>query len=398
MIPIQVRIPGREITHARGIAITRKGFRPLFLLAATYAFAIVPLWLLVLTAHTVVPSSFAPVNWHGHEMVFGYTAAVIAGFLLTAVARWTSRETAVGAWLATLCVLWLLGRVAMWLPWPAWVVALADMAFLPAVAVAVGPAIVLSNNRRNYGVLALLVLLALANTLTHLDALGIAPGWGRRGLLLGVDLVVLMMLVITGRVVPMFTRNATGVEAIRTLPALEVSTMVVAVLSTFTNLAFGASLATAVFSGAAGVLVLARTRHWGSIASLRHPMLWILHAGHCWIAIGFLLRGASSLLPALGSSATHAFTAGAIGSLTIGMMSRVALGHTGRPIEASQLTRLAFFAITIAGVLRVCGPLQPNRYLALLTAAGTFWSLAFALFVFEYASILVRPRFDGAPD
>lgn len=397
LVPIQLRLAKPAPALARGFALTSKGFRPLFLLAGVYAASTVPLWLLILTGNVALPSSFGALSWHAHEMLFGYTAAVIAGFLLTAAARWTDRETVVGPGLVALCALWVLGRVAMWMPLPAAWIALADLVFIPAVAFVVGRAIVAASNRRNYGVLALLSALFFANGLAHLEHLGVAPGWSRRGFLFGIDMVVTMMLVIGGRVIPMFTRNATAVAEIRASPRLDMLAIASALLGAVLQLATSQSALLALCSGLAGALALARMRHWGVRASLRDPMLWVLHLGHMWMGLGFALRAAASWLPVLAASATHAFTAGAIGTLTLGMMTRVALGHTGRLIRASALTRWAFIAVSAAALTRVAAPLLPAHYLLLLMAAGACWSLAFACFVFEYAPVLIRPRVDGAP-
>ncbi|MFZ5896937.1 MAG: NnrS family protein [Myxococcota bacterium] len=386
----------RRGSELPGHALGRKGFRPFFLLASLYAVFIVPLWLLILRAHVAPLGSTDPLSWHAHEMLFGYTAAVIAGFLLTAASRWTSRETAVGMPLYALALLWLAGRVALCSPLPRGLAAAIDVAFLPAVAFFVGRVLVRSGNRRNYVMVALLLLLAASNCVMHLDGLGVLSGWGRPALHFSLDLVVVMMVVIGGRVIPMFTRNGTGDDRVRSHEAWDRSAAVLSVVNAVAGLFWGGSTLSALLCAAAAGALIARSRHWGAGASLRDPMLWILHAGNAWIAIGFALRALASSFPALASSATHAFTAGAMGSLTLGMMSRVSLGHTGRMIVASSKTRAAFMCIVLAGLLRVVGPLFPAWYAGVLVVAGTLWALAFALFAFEYAPLLTRPRADGA--
>jgi uncharacterized protein involved in response to NO len=384
-------------TQRSRFALLEKGFRPFFLLAAAYGLLAVPVWLLFLRGALGSSGTFPPLQWHAHEMLFGYATAVIAGFLLTAVSRWTERETLVGLPLLGLVAVWLAGRVAMSVALSPWLVMLLDVAFLPALAVAIGRPIVASRNYRNLVMVALLALLTLSNALTHLELLGVAPGWGRRGLSFATDLITLMMLVIAGRVIPMFTRNALGLPHLRSRPGVDRATLASAALLFATELALGPSAFTALLAVACGALVATRMASWGSWASRREPMLWILHAGHAWIALGLCLRGAAWLWPILGSSALHALTAGAIGTLTVGMMARVSLGHTGRLITAGRLTSCAFVLITLAAGVRVLAPLLPASYLTSLSAAGVLWSLSLVCLLLDHAAKLVTPRWDGAP-
>lgn len=364
-----------------------KGFRPFFLLAAIFAVVVVPIWVLALLGWARVGGHLDPVTWHAHEMIFGFAGAVIAGFLLTAVGNWTQRETATGRSLAALAALWIAGRLAMatGAGLPSWLVAGIDLAFLPGVALAIGRPIVRARNRRNYVVLAMLLLLSAANAAVHLGA-------GRRSLLVGVDVVTFFMVVIAGRVVPMFTRNATKTETIRSHPKLDAAAAVAVVTVTLAD-ALAAPRLTIVACTLAAVLVAARTVHWGAIASLRDPLLWILHVGHAWIPIGLALRAASAHSPGL-----HAVTAGAIGALTLGMMARVALGHTGRTLAVPPGIATAFVLVTLAAAVRVLVPLlAPGLYLQALELTAVLWAVAFALYATKYAPILWSPRVDGKP-
>lgn len=393
--PNLLRRPARGATPSGArFALARKGFRPFFMLAATYAVLIVPLWLLVLNGRLAAPAGRDPLLWHAHEMLFGYASAVVAGFLLTAVARWSGFETAVGKPLLCLAGLWCAGRIAMLSALPAEVAALLDLAFLPALAVVVARPLLRARNRRNYGMLGLLGVLALANLGSHLAAFGVS-GWGRWSAFLALDVLVMMMVVIGGRVIPMFTRNALGDAGINSNPAWDRAALGLTLASLLSHLTLADGWITSLLSGIAGVTLFIRARQWGMLASRRDPMLWVLHAGNAFIALGFVLRALTALNPALVSSATHSFTAGAIGCLTLGMMSRVSLGHTGRIIAASARTKLSFYAIVTAALLRVVGPLAPAWYRSVLVAAGTSWTLAFAIYLGEYAPILLRPRVDG---
>jgi len=383
-------------------AVASKGFRPFFLLAAVFAPSIVPFWILIVTGVVRPINYLDPASWHAHEMVFGYTTAVLAGFLLTAVGNWTQRETLVGAPLLALSGLWMLGRVAMLLAGalPRSLVAVVDLAFLPALIVALARPLVAASNRRNFVMLAVLGALSLANLFVHLEALGLAPpGTARHACLVGIDIVALVILIIAGRVFPMFTRNATGVEAIRSVPSLDVLAVVAMVILTVLDVVALQAAATSVVAGVVGVLAIARAARWGTRHAFAHALLWILHAGYAWLVLGLLLRSVTLLAPAIPASlATHALTVGAIGSLTLGMMARVALGHTGRPLAVPRSVAWAFGAISVAAVARVLVPLvAPAWTLPALVAAAALWSAAFVLYVRSYTPLLTSPRVDGKP-
>jgi uncharacterized protein involved in response to NO len=392
LLPLEGALP--EPTSRPAWAIGAKGFRPFFLLSAIFATAIVPLWLLVLSGLAPAPGYLDPTSWHAHEMVLGYAVGVIAGFLLTAVGNWTRRETLVGPPLLGLAALWAFGRVAMFLGGvlPHGLVAVVDLAFLPVLIVVLARPLLAARDRRNYGMLGILGALFAANLVIHMAALGVVGMHAaREGALFGIDVVVLVILVIAGRVFPMFTRNATGVTTIRSSRALDVLTIgAMAALAGIDAIA-PAHEAGNVAAGVVGLLAIARAARWGTRYTARHPLLWILHAGYAWLALGLVLRALGETL-----LATHALTVGAIGSLTLGMMARVSLGHSGRPLVAPRLAAWAFGAITASAVLRVGAPLIASRpYLAELIAAGGFWTLAFALYLFSYAGVLASPRVDG---
>lgn len=377
-----------------------KGFRPFFLLSAAFAATIVPVWLLALSGLVRTDGYLDPTYWHAHEMLFGFSTAVIAGFLLTAASSWTGRETATGRPLMALGALWLAARVAFFaaaaLPRP--IVAGVDLAFLPALAFVVGRPIVATRNVRNYPVLGVLGALWLADLAMHLDVLGVAPGWRRRGSLAAVDLVTLLILIIAARIFPMFTRNATRVESIHNRPALDRATVASMLALTLVDLVVPGHLASVVLAGLTAVLAGLRTSSWGARHTLGQPLLWILHVGHAWIPIGLALRVASGLTTAVPpSSALHALTAGAIGCATLGMMARVSLGHTGRPMVSPRAATAAFALLVLAVIVRVAGTLSSATYRPALHAAGALWTLAFVGFLAGYAGILCRPRVDGKP-
>ncbi len=383
------------------LPLLAKGFRPFFLLAALCSVLTVVLWLGVLRGVVAPPGYLDPVTWHAHEMLLGFSTAVVAGFLLTAVGNWTQRETATGAWLAALALLWLSGRLALWFggELPRGVPAIIDLAFVPALAWTLARPLIAAKSWRNFVMLAIVAGLFAGNLAVHAEALGLlGRGASQRASRISVDLLVLLMSVIAGRVIPMFTRNATGVAAIRSNQALDVATNAALFALVIVDVAALDVPVASSLAGLAGVLAAARALRWGARYTRREPLLWILHAGYGWLVVGLLLRAHGGLVgAATASSATHAITAGAVGSLTLGMMARVSLGHTGRMLAAPRPMGLAFLLITLAAVSRVVAPLYPALYVSMLSVAAVCWSLAFSLFLFCYLPVLIQPRVDGRP-
>lgn len=389
----------------RAMALLQKGFRPFFLGAAAFAALALPLWLLVFSGLSTSAGGAVfpvPMYWHAHEMIYGFALAVIAGFLLTAAGNWTGRETLVGAPLGALVALWATGRLMLLAPvtselWRSAAI-LVDLAFAPLLALAVGRPIVAAKSRRNFGFLAMLLGFSVGNLLMHLGALGLVPSGLDLGSKLGVYLTLLAIVVVSGRVVPMFTRNATKDERIRSLPTLERASIIAVLLVIAADLAPVPATVRALVALLAGTLVLLRARHWGFRVSFQQPLLWILHVGHAWIPAGLLLKGMSLLGASWAGWWLHALTVGGIGMLTLGMMVRVTLGHTGRMLAAPKSAVLAFIALSAAAPLRVAGPvLFPAAYLPTLVVVGTLWSLAFIAFLVACAPMLLRPRVDGRP-
>jgi uncharacterized protein involved in response to NO len=379
---MQIQDPARAVDPSR-FALFDLGFRPFYLLAGAFAALSVPLWALQYAG--MLPG--ANILWHAHEMIFGYAFAVIAGFLLTAVRAWTGRPTPTGAALAGLALLWLAARALAFvsLPLAAWAGAL----FAIALAVALGRPLVAAGNRRNYFFIALVL---------GLGAAGVAvQRWPQLGLALGLDAVLFIMVVMAGRVVPAFTNNAIAGAGARRHPWLEWSALasILALIAADalqrTELAAGIALV-------AGLLHAARLALWAPLKTLRRPILWILHASYAWIVVHLLLRGFTGfgMLPyALG---THALTVGAIGGLTIGMMTRTARGHTARPLQAGRAEIASYVLVQLAAVTRVLVPLAfPAAYLGATLVSAAFWFAAFALFFVTYVPILARPRLDGQP-
>lgn len=374
------------------------GFRPFFLAAGISAVALVIIWLAMLTGRLPQPGHLAGPLWHAHEMLFGYLAAVVAGFLLTAVRNWTGIDTPTGRTLAALVLLWLAARLMPWLGVPPILIALTDVAFFPALAIALLRPLWHSPNPVNRVFLLLFAGMTLASALVHLDGLGFLTGGAARGHRLMLDLIILTMLLVSGRVMPFFTeRGITGTKP-RTLPLIERTTFVLAGALLVADLIQPYGRPTGALAIGVGLVLLVRIAGWHDRRVWATPMLAVLYAGLLWLALGLILDGlpAFTALPARG--ALHTLTIGAIGVVTLGMMARVAVGHTGRAMQAERLTILAFILINCSAALRGLAPLiYPSGYHAWLMSAGLCWILAFGLFLWVHAPMLVTPRPDGRP-
>jgi uncharacterized protein involved in response to NO len=374
------------------------GFRPFFLAGALWAPVVVALWLAALSGALTLPTAFDPLAWHRHEMLFGYLGAVIAGFLLTAIPNWTGRLPVSGAPLAGLALLWLTGRLALLFsafvgPLPALAL---DVAF-PLVLGMVAAREVIAARNRNFPVVLVLFLFAAANALDHAEALGMAmlPGLGWR---LGFALVLMLISMIGGRIVPSFTRNWLMKQGEKEkLPGQPgrfdklVLALSAVALAAWTarpdSAAAGAGLL------AAGLLQAGRLGRWRGLATLRDPLVFVLHLGYAWLAIGLLLLGASILTDTVApSSALHALGAGAMGTMTLAVMTRATLGHTGYALRADLATVAIYVMVTFGTLLRVCAPGLPMDYMAALRLGGALWTGAFLLFVLAYGPKLLRQR------
>lgn len=335
--------------------------------------------------------------WHGHEMLFGFTLAVIAGFLFTAVRNWTQRPTPRGALLAAIVGLWLAARILVLTPFGV-ASAIVNAAFPFAVAAGIAVPLVASGNRRNYFFIALLAACSAATLTFHLTALGVLA-WDQGAILqAGLDVVLFIVAVVAGRVVPMFTNNGVPGAGARRTPWAE-------------RLALGAILAVLLLDAfaAPGVLVgaacaiaaaanLARWILWHPWKTLRTPLVWSLHAAYAWIPVHLTLR-----IAALGGLvapqwATHALTVGTIGGMTLAMMTRTARGHSGRPLVAGRAETACYVLVNLAAIARVFGGIAvPSLYAGSIVAAACCWSAAYAVYAIAYWPILTRPRIDGQP-
>jgi len=396
-------IPLQEPTYRgnAGPLFFAAGFRPFFLFAGIQAALMLPLWLAVYSGLSLgLP--FSPVIWHGHEMVFGFAAAAVGGFLLTAVPNWTNTHHVSGKPLMVLFAAWLAGRIAFLAAGvlPPLLVAALDLAYLPLLAVLLAKPLIKAGKWRNIAFLPILALFLIANAQVHA---GIAFGAGdaMRGVYLGIMLLLVMIAIVGGRIVPSFTQNWLRMQGrpveVTPLAWVEKGGAVGSVVlgGVLAALAPGSLAAGAVLLLAAAIHLL-RLARWHGLATLSNPILSVLHLGYLWLVIGLALLGLASFIDALPVSASvHALTAGCIGTMILGVMSRAALGHSGRPLEVSKAVVGAYWLVSAGTVLRVVAPLLPDAQMGLTHAGGTLWALAWVIFVVVYFPIVTRPRADG---
>jgi uncharacterized protein involved in response to NO len=393
---------------ARGSPFLSYGFRPFFLFAGVYAVLAMAAWIAWIALHwmngAVLRPTFAgpPHLWHGHEMIFGYASAVISGFLLTAVPSWTGAKPISGTPLAALAGLWLAGRAAMWFSalLPPLVVAVVDWAYLPALATVAAKSLVMKPAPRNLVFLALLGLLAVANAAVHLEWLGQQADSASWGLSLAILTVSLMMVIVGGRIVPAFTRNtliSRGETASRlpvSHPRLEIAAMASTVALVACYLASLPDAVTGMVALLAGLANLLRLAFWRSAATLQEPILWSLHLGYGFIPLGYLAIASARLMGFMPETAAiHLLAVGAVGVLTLAVMSRAALGHTGRPLVVAPTMALSYGAVALAAIVRAFGPQIPGSdYFLSIFLAGGLWMGGFALFAAHYLPVFIGPK------
>ncbi len=377
------------------------GFRAFFALAGLFALILIALWSSLFDGSIKIDNYYPMTYWHAHEMLLGYSVAVIAGFLLTAVKNWTGIQTIQGAKLAGLCILWIYGRVVPFYSelLPDLVIALIDFSFLPVLAYFITKPVLQTGNLKNLFFVALLLLMVLGNALIHAEILGIKENSAWGGLNLVIAIIIMLILIIAGRVFPFFTeKGLKGVIAIRN-PFFDVLAIVTSGL-VFTLLIFEIDGWFLTLCAILAVVTnIVRVSGWYIQKIWYVPLLWVLYLGYAWIILGFVLVALSSISLIPSTLAVHAFTVGGIGGLTIGMMARVSLGHTGRVLKASNTIAFAFVLLNFAAFFRVILPaILPSWYNSFLLISIYCWLAAFAFFVVVYIPILSSARVDGKAD
>lgn len=381
-----------------GPAILSYGFRPFFLGAAAWAALAMALWLPMLTGMLVLPTAFDPIAWHAHEFLFGYLGAVVAGFLLTAVPNWTGRLPIVGWPLAGLVGLWLAGRIAVGLSalLPPLVTALADLAFPAALLFVMGREIVAGRNWRNLVLLAMVAVFALANALFHWQALA-GPAAQGAGLRLGLGAAVMMIALIGGRVVPSFTRNWLVRRGAGRLPRppmqrFDKAALVLLLAGLATWVGWPDARASGLLLLAGGVAHLLRLARWAGDRTASEPLVAVLHLGYAFVPLGALTLGAAIAAPAtVGmAAAQHLWMAGAVGLMTLAVMTRATLGHTGQDLTAGPGTSAIYAAAVLAALARLAAGLWPDAAQTLHLLSGLAWIAAFGGFALIYGRLLLR--------
>jgi uncharacterized protein involved in response to NO len=396
-----LKIDDPDARPVSGIALFDLGFRPFFLLAGIAACLLVPVWIYSYISGNSWFEYYGALTWHSHEMVFGYSVAVIAGFLLTAVRNWTGLQTPDGIALGGLLLLWLAGRVIPLLSGilPGPLIALVDVAFLPVLAATLSVPLIRRRQKHNLVFLVVLTALTVANILVHLQRLGLTQTTANSGTYLAVYLIVLLIAIVGGRVIPFFTeRGLAGGVTTRQWKPVEILAFGSLIILTALELAHAPSIAVMLAAGLAAIAHGIRLFGWYRNAVWRVPLLWILHLGYAWLVAGFLLQALSAAGLVNPMLAIHAYTAGGIGTITLGMMARVALGHTGRALQVGAAMSRAFILVNLAAFSRVFLPvIDSDHARAWIVLAGIFWSVAFAIFVISYARVFIQPRVDGRP-
>jgi uncharacterized protein involved in response to NO len=389
-----------DIRPETGIAVFNLGFRPFFLLAGISALLLIPLWIYVYTTGSDDFSYYGAVSWHSHEMIFGYSVAVISGFLLTAVRNWTGLQTPGGTALVALVALWLAGRVSPFFAdaLPHWLIAVVDTAFLPVLTIAIAIPLIRRRQKHNMVFLFVLAAMALANIMVHLQMLGFTQTSAKRGTYFAVYLIVLLITILGGRVIPFFTEKGIPGAETKQHKAVEYTSVGALLLLILLDLSDATPVAVVIVSILAAIAHGARLYGWYQKAVWSVPLLWVLHLGYAWLVTGLLLKALSAAGLVNPMLAIHAFTAGGIGTITLGMMARVSLGHTGRLLQVGSSMTWAFALVNMAGFARVFLPvIATGSYSVWIVMSGVLWSAAFLLFAISYTGVLLKPRVDGLP-
>jgi uncharacterized protein involved in response to NO len=372
------------------------GFRPFFLGAAIFVAVAIALWLPAYFGEIVIPTAFAPRDWHVHEMLFGFAPAVIAGFLLTAVPNWTGRLPLKGAPLLVLVSAWLAGRIAVFfsalIPW--WAALLLDNLFVALLLGVILREIVAGENWRNLRVASLVALLLTGNVAFHVEAHVVgSASYGQRA---GISAIIMLITLIGGRIIPSFTRNWLARMKGGRLPAIFGKLDAAAVAATAIGLASWTIFPDAEPTGAAlaiaGVLQATRLARWAGERTLDDRLVFVLHAAYAFIPVGLLLLAVAALAIVPQSAGVHALAAGGIGLMTLAVMSRVNLGHSGHKLVASRAVQIAYAAIALAALFRIAAALAPSATYALLHLAALCWIAGFVTFACSSWTMLVSPR------
>ena len=384
----------------KGPALLSYGFRPFFLVGSLYAGLAVLAWLPVLNGQLELASTFVPRDWHVHEMLYGFVPAVVTGFLLTAIPNWTGRLPLQGLPLLTLLAVWMAGRVAVGLSaLTGWIAATAiDGAFLLLVAAAAAREIVTGKNWGNLKIVAIVGILAAGNIAFHLEAH--FSGSADFSVRAGVAAIILLISLVGGRVVPSFTRNWLARGKPGRMPSpfgrFDVGTVAASALALMLWIAAPDGAVTGPALIAAGTMQLVRLARWAGERTFSDRLVLVLHVAYAFVPAGFVLMGCAALGLIPATAGIHAWTGGAVGTMTLAIMTRASLGHTGRELSASVGTQAIYTLAVVGALARICASVHPEWSGLLLVMSGVLWAAAFVGFVILYGSLLCRPRVGHA--
>jgi uncharacterized protein involved in response to NO len=382
-------------THA-GLAVLSYGFRPLFLLAGVFAVLSIGLWLPEYEGEISIPTTFSPVAWHAHEMLYGYLSATMSGFLLTAIPNWTGRLPFQGRPLAFLVGLWLAGRIAIAMSADiGWVLTmLVDCSFLFAFVAVTAREVLAGSNFKNLKVVALVSVLLIGNLTFHLEAH--RTGNADFGMRIGIAGMVMLVMVIGGRVIPSFTRNWLARQTEGRMPVafnrFDVAAIGISALALLGWVVSPHAQTTSIPLAAAGLVQLARLARWAGDRTWRDRLVLVLHIAYLFVPVGFLLLAASDIFGIPPSAGIHAWTVGAMATLTLAVMTRATLGHTGRLLSANRATQFVYGSIVVAALLRIGAALAVAQSNLLLHLSALAWLLAFAVFAMTYGPMLLQRK------
>lgn len=386
----------RSRSPREGLAVLSYGFRPLFPLAGIFAVLSIGLWLPEYEGEISIPTTFSPIAWHTHEMLYGYLVAAVSGFLLTAIPNWTGRLPFKGLPLALLAGLWLAGRVAISMSaYLGWIVTmLVDCSFLLAFVAVTSREVLAGRNFKNLKVVALVSVLLIGNLTFHLEAHW--TGNADHGIRIGIAGMLLLVMVIGGRIIPSFTRNWLARQADGRMPvAFNRFDVVVIAISALALLGWVVSPdapVTSILLAAAGLVQLARLARWAGDRTWRDRLVLVLHLAYLFVPVGFLFLAASDKFGIAPSAGIHAWTIGAMATLTLAVMTRATLGHTGRSLNANRATQFIYGSIVAAALLRIGAVLAVAQSQALLRLSALAWLLAFIVFATTYGPMLLQRK------
>ena len=377
-------------------ALWQLGFRPFFLFGSILSLIYMLIWALIQNTSIQRVGALAPMVWHGHEMIYGFAIAVVAGFVLTASQNWSGIRGVHGSKLKLLFALWLTARVLIIaLPYDTIFTAVIDLSFLPFTGFLLRPYLKDVELRSERIFFIYFLVLMIGNTLVHTEALGITENTSTKGLLLGLNTIVLIILFMGGRVIPFFTESNLSKNQPKTIPLIEFASHISAWAFLFSQFFIPYSALSAIIAFIAGSFNLIRLKGWYVPRLRKSPIIWILHLAYFWICLGFIMTALSSLQLISVQIALHTFTVGGLGTIIYGMITRVSLGHTGRPLYLNRWIVRAYVLFNLSAITRVLIPtFLPTLYASAIQVSAVLWIVAFVLFIWIYGPMLIYERID----